>query len=289
MLFNKNNNGSEEIYQLTGTFHAATDFKSIETDVQLAESQVAGVAGSEVMEMATEAYASGTNQALLDAVRLPIACLAVSYYARKSGLSVGETGRKLKVDENEKVPFEWMLDRDNRELRERYYRAIDMMLEYISVNYPDIENSRRGPSIVKTIDDFESVYPINGSRYTLHLMRSLLAEAQESLEKKIASEDISKLASMPAAIRYVVLTALTTALKRWSLSIFPVEIARQFSPSYQGNRENRAASIDEMRWCIEQFTEQSNSALIGVMIELGLTSDGRKLPKNDKKNKFFTA
>ena len=49
---------------------------------------------------------------ILVAVQRAVAFLAISRYARLTGLSHGDTGRKIKTDDNEKIPFEWMIDRD---------------------------------------------------------------------------------------------------------------------------------------------------------------------------------
>ena len=288
MLFNKNNNGSEEIYDLTGTFHASTDFKSIQEDVIAAEMEVADLVGEAVMNAAQEAYENDNNEQLLSAVRRPIAVLAVAYFARKTGLSVGETGRKIKVDENEKVPFEWMIDRDNLEMKERYYRAIDILFRFIEKYAPDLKaDSRYDLTVVKTIQDFESVYPIRGSRYTLHTMYPLLQEAESLLKSKI-TKDLTDEEMKRAARRYVVLQALIIALKRWSLSVFPLEIARQFSPSHEGNRETQPATASEIQWQISQFTSQANSALEELRQLQGDVYEGKAFPDNKRGNKFFT-
>lgn len=286
MLFNKNDKGSEEIYNLTGTFHAATDFRSIQADVAAAEMEVGDIVGEALMTEAQQAYDNNTDLELLEAVRLPIAILAVAYYARKTGLSVGETGRKIKVDENEKVPFEWMIDRDNLEMKERYYRSIDLLFRYLEKAGKD-PVQRFNLTVVRTIQDFETVYPIHGSRYTLQMMFPLLQEAESSLMAKIKGGTLTE-DMMPAARRYVVLSALITALKRWSLSVFPVEVARQFSPSHEGNRETKPATASEIHWQIEQFTQQSATALQEVRSLLGQEQTGALLPNNDRKNKFFT-
>lgn len=288
MLFNKNNNGSEEIYDLTGTFHASTDFKSIQEDVTAAEMEVGDLVGEAVMDAAQKDYDENKDSELLQAVRRPIAVLAVAYFARKTGLSVGETGRKLKVDENEKVPFEWMIDRDNLEMKERYYRAIDLLFRFLEKHASDLQaKPRHELTTVRTIQDFEDVYPIHGSRYTLHKMYPLLQEAEAMLLSKI-SQDLTSDQMKRAARRYVVLQALIIALKRWSLSVFPLEIARQFSPSHEGNRETQPATASEIQWQIVQFSEQANSALEELRHLQGDVYEGKAFPDNKRRNKFFT-
>ena len=73
-----------------------------------------------------------------------------------------------------------------------------------------------------------------------------------------------------------------------SLSVFPLEIARQFSPSHEGNRETQPATANEIQWQIAQFSEQANSALEELRNLQGDTYEGQLLPENDRRNKFFT-
>ena len=85
-----------------------------------------------------------------------------------------------------------------------------------------------------------------------------------------------------------VLTALVTAARRWSLDILPLSVARRFSPSYQGNRESRAAETKEIDW----FIDKTNAQIAQVKDELkklaGASGEAELLPKNDPANKFAT-
>jgi hypothetical protein len=40
-------------------------------------------------------------------------------------------GRKMRQDEGEKLPFQWMLDNDNASLEKRYYRALDDLIKFL--------------------------------------------------------------------------------------------------------------------------------------------------------------
>jgi hypothetical protein len=40
-------------------------------------------------------------------------------------------GRKMRQDEGEKLPFQWMLDNDNAALEKRYYRALDDLIKFL--------------------------------------------------------------------------------------------------------------------------------------------------------------
>ena len=66
---------------------------------------------------AAEAYDEDEKPELVAAVRLPVACLALMRYAKLSSVSHESTGRKVKIDDNERSPYEWQIDRDDRAMR----------------------------------------------------------------------------------------------------------------------------------------------------------------------------
>lgn len=298
MLFNKTGKGSLEIYEIAGNFPASTPFESIKNEILDAEKIVGDLIGTEIMAEAQTAYDSENQedkQQLIDAIRRPVACLAVQMYSQLSGVSHGEGGRKIKVDENEKIPFEWMIDRDDKAMKERYYRALDGLFHFLSQS----ENSelwKKCPlsvtlssCIVKSVAQFETVYPIDGSHYTFYKILPLLIDAQDSLQSKTGWTP-DQMAANKKAIKYVVLSALATALKRWSIVIFPQSIARQFAPSYQGNRETSAATLKEISFAADNFLNAANDELLSIRQSISPTSEAAALlPENDPKDKFFTA
>ena len=307
MLFNKDNNGSRELYELSGIFQAATQYLSIAPEIESATREVAAIAGSAVISKAETLYRknapSAAEQIFIDTVRRPIAYLAIGMHSKLSGISHGETGRKNKVDDNEKIAFQWQIDRDDQELRERYLRAPDSMIDYlISNNVEEFisseANSLIQKSIVKTRQQLEKVYPIEGSWYTFYMLLPLIVEAQEARLVHLAGENkVKELIDNPgaddsfaeASRRSVILRALVTAVERWSLSVFPVAVARQFAPSYQGNREKAAATIQEIDRTLARLKHQTEDAERDVKKALSQYSAPTKMfPDNNPGNKFFT-
>lgn len=306
MLFNKENNGSEELYAVSGIFQASADYKSIEAEINSATDRVRSIVGVAVVKAAEDEYAKnddGRNTALIDAVRLPIAYLAISMHAKLSGVSHGDTGRKLKVDENEKIPFAWMLDRDDRELRERYYRALDALFSYLDgSDNPEWQDSSTKKALarclVRTTQDFDNIYPIENSHYMFYSIMSLMLEVQTGLIKYIGKEKFESLLNnddsvselQAAAKRYVVLNSVIKAAQRWGLDIFPLAIARRFSPSYQGNSQSRTATTEEIDWYISKLHLQAQDAALELQALLNESPYTRisMLPDNDPKKKYFT-
>lgn len=301
MLFNKNNNGSLEIFQLSGSFEANTPYSAIATEITAATIDVAAIVGDGVVSQAEQIYAAATPTAdeleLLDTVRRPIAFLAVGNYARITLLRHDATGRKMVTGDNEKVPFEWMIDRDDRELRERYYRSLDTLFAYLTkIDNPAWKESdayrRASASLVPSLSAMEDVYPVDHSQYTYYMLLPLMLEAQAKLLKKMELTDITSFSPelLPAARKYIVLKALVTALRRWALSVFPTDVARQFAPSYQGNREKRVATTEEIDWAAGKLEAQALEAEAEILDEIkGNPYQGFPLvPENDPRNKYFT-
>lgn len=303
MLFDKIHNGSQELNELTGQWYASTPFSLIRTEVSFAAQELGTIVGDEVVKAAEDAYLKGTDTDFVDAVRLPVAFRAIARYAQLSSVSHEGTGRKVKMDDNEKMPFEWMIDRDDRAMLDRYYRALDSLYRHLEKNR--VESWMKSParelqkrSIVQDIAEFERFYPIDGSQYAFHLFVPLVVEAQESAVEPFVGEDVWKrilsadtdadrrLRSRAALL--AVLTALMNAARRWSLDILPLSVARRFSPSYQGNRESSAAEIKEIDWFISKTEAQISSVKDELKRLSGTLGEANLLPKNDPKNKFAT-
>lgn len=306
MLFDKVQNGSEELNSLTGQWFASTPFYLIRTEIDFAAQELGSVVGSEVVEAAEKAYLGGTDPDFVDAVRLPVAFRAIARYAQLSGVSHEGTGRKVKMDDNEKMPFEWMIDRDDRAMLDRYYRALDALYRYLEKNevaswMSSPMRALTGRCIVRNLNEFERFYPVDGSQYAWHLFVPLIVDAQENVvepfvgaeiwERILAadgSDDVTALRLRSRAALLAVLIALVTAARRWSLDILPLSVARRFSPSYQGNRESRAAETKEIDW----FIDKTNAQIAQVKDELkklaGASGEAELLPKNDPANKFAT-
>lgn len=306
MLFDKVQNGSEELNSLTGQWFASTPFYLIRTEIDFAAQELGSVVGSEVVDAAEEAYLAGTDPDFVDAVRLPVAFRAIARYAQLSGVSHEGTGRKVKMDDNEKMPFEWMIDRDDRAMLDRYYRALDALYRYLEKNevaswMSSPMRALTGRCIVRNLNEFERFYPVDGSQYAWHLFVPLIVDAQENVVEPFVgaeiwerilsadgSDDVTALRLRSRAALLAVLIALVTAARRWSLDILPLSVARRFSPSYQGNRESRAAETREIDWFIEKTTAQIVQVKDDLKKLAGTAGEACLLPENDPANKFAT-
>ena len=305
MLFNKDGKGNEELHALSGNFQSGDKFTAIQAEIDAATRHVSGIVGPEVIKKASDLYVkmniTAAEAEFVDMVRRPIAFLAISNYSKATIVSHGKTGRRMVVADSEKIPFEWMIDRDDREMRERYYRALDALFTYLSEE--DSQEWKFSDACVKSktclvmnLAQMEEVYPVNHSQYTYFTMLPLLLEKQKVLCGLVGQDNWERIVEDEAgklhapARKFIVLKALVAALKRWSIAVFPTEVARQFAPSYQGNRENRTATTEEIEWTISKLEEEIADAQAELLTELDGNPYGffPLIPKNDPRKKYFT-
>lgn len=293
MLFDRENKGSSELEKLTGMWYASTPFSVIKPEIMFATREVGRLVGEKVIKRAEAEYNSGGSE-LADAVRMPVACLAIQRHSALSLVSHEANGRKMKVDEHEKVPFEWMIDRDDRAMRERYYRALDAMYQYLIENdISEFSNSAAlrdyHNSIFENIDDFEKYYPLESSYYVFFMMQGIIQLEMSRARYYFGGNLTSNEPGIVEQIKtYIALKSIATAAHRWSIDIFPLEIARRFSPTYQGNNAKEKATIEEIAAAIENLKSQADTIRDEVIKSMRSVQESLNMPENDKRNKYFT-
>ena len=307
MLFNLDDRGPQELQQLTGIYLASNDFSVIASELADATNAVAALVGAAVIEAAEKGYKYGDQTPLTFAVRKAVAVLAVSRHTRNNLLTHGDNGAKIVADQNEKIPFEWMVDRDQQAQQERWYRSMDALYKVLEdteeTSWMDSDIRKRyKASIVRSLQEFEQVYPVDGSYYVYYMLQNLVIEAQPKIRRMVGAEvwdamvgdspqELHK-ALLPLCRRYAILSALITAVRRWNLEVFPIAIARRFAPTYQGNRSSRVALNEEMDAFVEGIQGQLEDVREEIAEELqeGNPASGFDLmPKGDRRNKYFSA
>lgn len=136
MIFNKNDNGAEELRQATSSYYANNDFSRIISTIYLVERELADVLGNAVWEDITERYSKEPDgegherdAELVLLAQRAVGLMATMRYSRLNDLSHEDDGRKAKIDrENEARPFEWQLARDERVHLEEYYATLNALI-----------------------------------------------------------------------------------------------------------------------------------------------------------------
>ena len=309
MLFNRDDNGSVELQQITGFSYASNDFSTLVPEIMEATRTVAGLVGDAVVKAAEQAYQDSAEDTdgLVWAVQQAVAVLAVSRFSKGNLVSHQDSGSKVIGDENAKLPWEWMIDRDEQAQRERWFRSMDALYGLLEKTQneswmeSDIRKAYKA-SIIRSLQEFERVYPVDGSYYVYYMLQNLVIESQPRIRRMVGIEVWNKMIGsepeqlhkelLPLCQRYAVISALIKAVRRWNLEVFPLTIARRFSPSFQGNKATRAAlrtEIDAYVSGLEAQLEDIRAEIAEVLAGGNPFTDFDPIPSGDPRKKFFSA
>jgi len=279
MLFNKNANGIDELRNHIGFLYKANKFEDIASDLQLAHEEMELIVGNEIMQASEAHYHSDAFQAneqtdaeklldkLVDHLQLPISLIAYKDYAVTNDLSHDSSGRKMVLDpESEKIPFEWLLERDDQAILNKAHRTTDRLIKFLDDN---IDNTPIKDTwavseayalskecFINTAREFDSIFPIQKSRRfflaILPLMKEkellkirpiIGAELFNTLKEKIKDKDLtSEDKSLLQFIKVpLVLLTMRDAIKRLSVEILPNGVFQNYTSDRMTQNAKQAA------------------------------------------------
>lgn len=291
-------NSSEELRQLTGNYYANNDFSKVVGDIEQATEELTELVGEKVMEQA----AIGNNAELLKKVQRPIAILATLRLYRKNDLSHEDDGRKFKVstDGTDKLPWEWQLDRDDAMHLEEYYRAVDALIR--NLNKTNLKEWTESATYVETQKliirngrDLNRYFPTEGSERLYLMLVPFIREVQTRTVSRAYGEKWPELLGEKgneteahyAASMAVALLAMSTALRRLPLRVFPMGVVRGYLAE-NGMNGSQVPSLDDVArtaaWMAgdgEHWLDEMKRARDGSSPDYPL------LPENDRRNKYI--
>lgn len=314
MIFNKDNNGAEEIQTLVGIYFQSNDFGVIESEIKSASVTIRRLIDTPIFERAENHYHSAAyddqkedvDTQLVKNVQATIAQLAMVRFYQQNILSHEDGGRKVKIhEESEKMPWQWQYDRDDQALLDKYYRTLDELYNFLEES--GIEEWKASPlrqklaeCFIKDIDAFQSVFPIEDSSRMFYLLVPFMLEVQERVIRPIVGEEAfeqmksgtipEKLSEQFAAAKLCIpLYAIITAVKRMSVKVLPSMIVRRFSDSFQGGR---GGDIDDST--TRKFLHTLQQEALDAKTELQKAVTDRRnpardvalIPNNDPTKKF---
>ncbi len=329
MLFNKDTQGTDELREHISFLYAAVDFEDIKTDLELAQEDLNKIIGQEVYEKALSHYLSDDyengNEKVLDElvhhIQLPVALFAVLEYSKNNDVSHESTGRRLKIDpEREKIPFDWMLDRDSAAILSKAHKTTDRLIAFLEkhseetdwINTDAQKTSKR--LFINTAEAFDKIYPINQSRlFFLRLIpfmeeterkhiKAILNEHFQPLKDAILQDNLSE--SQENLLIYVreavVMRTMEKAVSRMAVSVFPESVFQSLHTEINSPNQgrdmfrdrNKANNRREMAVVFGREKELAFKSLQEQVAKLNAPetyedSPIEILPRNEKSRKFF--
>lgn len=287
LLFEENT-FSEEFKELIGFVDADTDFNSIKSDMISASKEMKKLVGP-IYEAAVDVFENEepteTETELLYHVRYPIALNAFRASLGTSDVQHTVNGRVTRAEEHERAPWEWLIERDDRNQERKYYRALDDLLVYLDEENPPClidtvpkhwkdtpEYKKQREYFVNSTDDFDEYFPIN-SRFLLVRMLPGIRKAERShilpiigKEKFDALKTAHEAGNVPEEDETLyerikeacVYFALAWAMKRLTPTLFPEGALQQFEISSLINLKKKPEKM-EAQLAFQEFTKDAES------------------------------
>jgi hypothetical protein len=299
MLFNKSQNGQEELKALLGFLHASNKFANIETDIMLEHEAMTELIGKPVMDKAqahyiTANYNTGGEYKLLDDlvhyIQLPIAYYATHNYAAHNDVGHGDDGRKVKIDTaNEKMAWEWMIIRDDEATLNKAHKTTDRLISFLDYNadsiteWKDSDAQKLARSLfINTAKQFGDIFPIDNSRRFFIKIMPFIRESErkyllpvlgktrfDDVKTAIKSGDFTDLEDMLMLIRVpLVYYTLSLAVKRLSVSILPNGIFQEYISNNQTLKAKQPAPTDVRKEVGHSFLADAQLELENLQKEL---------------------
>ena len=298
MLFNRTNNGQEELKALLGFLHASSSFANIKTDIMLAEEDMIELIGKPVYDLANNYYNQPDRDELpvipleeggysvgklVEYIQLPIAYYATGNYSAHTDVSHSGNGRKVIVDgENEKMAWEWMINRDDEATLNKAHKTTDRLIAFLEENADDIEEWKESDAqktarslFINSAKIFDQIFPIDNSRRFFikiipfikeverkHLLPVLGKTRFDDMKAAILSGDFTDEEEMLQLIRVpLVYHTLSLASKRLSVRMLPNGIFQDYISESQTAKARKVAPTDVRK-------EISNSLRADADLEL---------------------
>lgn len=310
MLFNKSENGSEELYEITGSYYASNDYSRIASEVTLAMEEVERVIGSDLMQKIEEAYKTPPTPSndylkLVPFVQMPVAILATLSMYQKNDISHEHDGRKVKISsEGEKLPWEWQLKRDDEIQLNNYFKAVDRLIRKLDELNPTEWGTSAQKTIAKSlfIGDalaFDACFPIERSGRMYMLLLPFLKEVQRRIIKPALGSDFAVLLAgedlttkQKELLEYIrppmALFAMAMAIRRLPLNLIPSGVIRNYTSASETMSASEPATLEDVKTLASWLDDDARTMLDEMKrFRAGTAEDISLLPENSVDNKFF--
>ncbi|TQI72282.1 hypothetical protein JM79_3240 [Gramella sp. Hel_I_59] len=190
LLFNKADQGQEEIKELLGFINRDLKYKNLVSDIELQTPLLIDFISKPVYDKIEEFYQSeqtGENAEImkvaLKTAQLYILLQAYLQYAPNADVMHTTSGRNVQMPNNSKMAWDWMLKKDEVNTERRSYRALDALIQALdemelaewiaSEEY----KTAQGLFITRT-NQFQKIYPIENSGQLYYRMVPFMSDIE---------------------------------------------------------------------------------------------------------------
>jgi len=297
---------SAELKELLGFVDADLSFKNLLPDIITATNEVRKFIGKPLYDLIYEKFDealtdgayendfSDITSNIIRSTRYPIALKAYSLFAPSNDLSHSNDGRRMRNSDNEKMAFEWMLTKDEKNQERRFYRGLDDLIELLDDSKPEDYqtlteeqqkatiyynwiNSESYKSIkgllLNSVDDFNDVFTIESRLLLINLKTGISECERREILPRIGKEKLEALKEAPEPIDLELIKlikeacafyALAWGIPRKSITMFPEGILQFQVSDRMSVNSKKPPLLNEHEYARQAFSDSANRALLEI-------------------------
>ncbi|WP_271407269.1 DUF6712 family protein [Tenacibaculum soleae] len=283
ILFNKDENGQEEITEILGFLSADFSFERMVTDIELNTPELIHFISEEVYLKIVEFYktASPTEAEqtkfsdVLKKSQLFILIMAYHDFAGNNDLMHTTGGRKMNAATDEKTPWDWQIATDNAALKKKAYKALDQLITALDKSkltewLESVAYKKSKALFVHNTKIFNNRHSINNSEQLYFRLVPFMADIElVEICSRIGEDLHTRLkASIVPASDFAPLTVLEKSLKisieksivyktlEKAYKMFPVEMFAEKINYKESAKSQSLARAEVVQYFKEEATEQ---------------------------------
>lgn len=280
-LFNKDNNGGQELVSVLGMIDSDIDFSKWEPILPLAIRDVKAIVGGEAVDAVAKSYnGAEANPEMVDIIRL--VQQSVAFFAWLKIIPTleaqhGPSGRGKRLGENEKAMTALQEWKDEENIRNMAYEAVDAIIELLeSGSFEFWENSTKRKAISRLLisnkEIFDEYYIIGSHRLFLTLA-PMIREVQDAtiipiISKKrydelIIGDDNDNL--LDYIRRPLALLTMKKAVERLPIEVLPCGIVQV---QQVGTIKEKVKAEKEARNQVSQSLGEDANAYLNTLMDI---------------------
>ena len=239
LLFNE----QTDFRAILGFLDADFSFKALKPDLVEATDELIKIIGEPIYESIVGIYEADSSSYedtfFLERVQYCILLDAYRHAAKGSDLGHTPNGRNNRIEENQKIAFEWQIERSDRDLERKYYKSIDALINYMDKKVSGWKTTDAYKAthnlFIRTVQEFEDYFIIDSSRLLLLKLAPGIKKAEneqiipritkdvfEALKTAIKTDANNIDKGLVSLIREaLVYESLSWAIPRMSAQLFP--------------------------------------------------------------------
>ncbi len=300
--------------KLTGSWYENSLFSRIETDLENETFELGKVIGQNIIDHALTVLENSTpddtEKETLRLIQVSVGLMAVYRYFQSNLVSHEGNGRKMKIDsQNEKMAWEWMIERDDNSHLLKAQRAQDRLIEHLEKNNVESFNDSEERKDLKSLflnntRKFEYYFPIDLSGRFYHGVSPLIREIQDTYIADAFEEDYLPFLArfqkdelneadkllIGFVCRAEALYTIALACRRFSLTVLPQTVVKKIKAAIQTTEATKEAAAKEIDRYIYELEKDACEHLNKLKRQRYKSSpeytQRTLLPKNDPRQKF---